>query len=367
MGAVTALSIVIVSIPVKAFGLALDKPKSRGRHQGGGRSRTMPEVYDAQEVAVMLRMVQAAMQHKSQELDKERSSTLQLRQDLDDMQESLENANYLFAQVCCLMRVERAAWGKIRCVETTLIELVHVQEQQHRLGLQAELEAAEAAAADLRQMLSLFFGDSPASSPDTATDAGRHTRSPLDRETSWRLASSSSPIHLQSGLPGTLDRRDSRLQMDLAGIQKRLHKIAQLRETSPSSPRSADRISAWSSPSRSDAASPNIDLSRSRTLGSRVSPLKLSPLRTTTTMTASVQPHASSSPVHARFAHPESRSPESESSSAGVEAADLKQHSPEHIPVSEISGSAMSVSAGGVDPVSVRSDHTSRTSVAGPA
>lgn len=365
MGAVTALSIVVVSLPVKAFGLAFDKPKSRGRHKRGGMSRTLPEVYDAQEVVVMLKMVQAAMQHKSQELDKERSSTLQLRQELDDLQESLENANYLFAQVYCMMRVERAARGQIRCVNRKVIELVHVQEQQHRLGLQAELEAAEAAAADLRQMLSLFFGDSPASSPDTASDAGRHARSPLDCETSWRLASS--PSHLQSGLPGTLDRRDSRLQMDLAGIQKRLHKIAHLRETPPSSPRSADRISAWSSPSRSDAASPNADLSRSRTLGPRVSPLKLSPLRTTTTMAASIQPHASSSPVHARFANPELGSPDSECSSAGVEAADLKQQSPEHRPVSEIPDSAISVTASGIDAVSSGSDYTNRTNVAGPA
>ena len=368
LGAVTALSIVVASLPVKAFGLAFDKPKSQGRHKRGGRSRTMPEVYDAQEVVVMLRMVQAAMQHKSQELDKERSSTLQLRQELDDLQESLENANYLFAQVCCMMRAERAARGQIWCVERKLIEHFHVQEQQHRLGLQAELDSAEAAAADLRQMLSLFFGDSPASSPDTVSDAGRHTRTPLDRETSWRLASLSSPSCLQSGLPGTLDRRDSRLQTDLAGIQKRLHKIAQLRETPPSSPRSTDRISAWSSPSRSDAASPNTDLGRSRTLGSRVSPLKMSPLRTTTTMALSPQLHAAcSNQVHARFADPETGSPESESSTAEVEAADLKQQSSEHRPVPEIPESAMSVTTSSVDPVSVTSDHTSRTSAAGPA
>ena len=206
-----------------------------------------------------------------------------------------------------------------------------MQEQQHRLGLQAELEAAEAAAADLRQMLSLFFGDSPASSPDTASDAGRHTRFPLDDETSWRLASVSSPSHLQSGLPGTLDRRDSRLQMDLAGIQKRLHKIAQLRETPPSSPRSADRISAWSSPSRSGAASPKADLGRSRTLGSRVSPLEMSPLRNTTTMALNEQPHAAfNNQVRAKFVDPETGSAHSESNSAGVEVADLQQPLPEH-------------------------------------
>ncbi|KAL0036235.1 hypothetical protein WJX79_009347 [Trebouxia sp. C0005] len=75
--------------------------------------------------------------------------------------------------------------------------------------------------------------------------------------------------------PTSLDRRDSRLQMDLAGIQKRLHKIAQLRDTPPSSPRSGERISSWTSP-----RSP--DLGRSRTLGSRLSPLKQSPSRTGT-------------------------------------------------------------------------------------
>ena len=64
----------------------------------------MPGVYDAQQVAVMLRMVQAAMQYKSQELDKERSSTLQLRKEVDDLQESLENVNWLFAQVDCDVR-----------------------------------------------------------------------------------------------------------------------------------------------------------------------------------------------------------------------------------------------------------------------
>lgn len=241
-----------------------------------------------------------------------------------------------------------------------LIAPVHKQEQQHRLGLEAELEAAETAAADLRQMLSLFFGDSPASSPDTTSDGGRHTHSRLDRGT-WRLAS-------PSGLPGTLDRQDSRLQMDLAGIQKRLHKIAQLRETPPSSPRSADRISAWSSPSRSDAASPNTDLGRSRTLNSRVSPLKLSPLRTTATMALSAQPHAAfSNQVHTKFADPETGSPESETSSAGVEAADFQQQSPEHGPVSKTLDSAISVTAGDSDTVSVKSAHDSRTPMAGPA
>ncbi|KAA6419374.1 MAG: hypothetical protein FRX49_10633 [Trebouxia sp. A1-2] len=201
----------------------------------------MPEVYDAQEVAAMLSMVQAAMQHKSQQLHLERTASLQMQQQVEGLQESLENMSYLFAQ-----------------------------EQQHRLGLQAELQAAESAAADLRQMLSMFFGDSPSCSPDTSSEGGRQTG--LQSNAAWTL---SSPSQLQSGLPGSLDRRDSRLQMDLAGIQKRLHKIAQLRDTPPSSPRSGERISSWTSP-----RSP--DLGRSRTLGSRLSPLKQSPSRTGT-------------------------------------------------------------------------------------
>ena len=214
-------------------------------------------------------------------------------------------------------------------------------------------------------MLSLFFGDSPASSPDTVSDAGRHTRSVLDREGSWRLASTPSPSHLQSGLPGTLDRRESRLQTDLAGIQKRLHKIAQLRDTPPSSPRSPDRISAWSSPSRSDAASPSADLGRSRTLGSRVSPLKLSPLKSSTTIAWSPQPHASSSnDVHARFADPNKRSPES---GRGMEAADLGQQSPRLTSVCQNPDSAVSLVDSCVDHVPVESDHSVRTSMAGSA
>ncbi|KAL0056347.1 hypothetical protein WJX82_010324 [Trebouxia sp. C0006] len=58
----------------------------------------MPEVYDAQEVAAMLTMVQAAMQHKSQQLHLERTASLQMQQQVDGLQESLENMSYLFAQ-----------------------------------------------------------------------------------------------------------------------------------------------------------------------------------------------------------------------------------------------------------------------------
>ena len=61
----------------------------------------MAEVYDAQEVAVMLRMVQEAMQHKTKQLHKERASNMQLQQQVDELQENLETVNYLFAQVRC--------------------------------------------------------------------------------------------------------------------------------------------------------------------------------------------------------------------------------------------------------------------------
>ena len=59
----------------------------------------MPEVYDAKEVADMLQMVQAAMQHKSQQLLLEMSASEQLQQQVDTLRESLENMSYLFAQV----------------------------------------------------------------------------------------------------------------------------------------------------------------------------------------------------------------------------------------------------------------------------
>lgn len=223
--------------------------------------------------------------------------------------------------------------------------------------MQAELEAAETAAADLRQMLSMFFGDSPASSPDTASDAGRHRASGLDHEMSWKLASASSPSHLHSGLPGTLDRRDSRLQMDLAGIQKRLHKIAQLRDTPPSSPRSAERISAWSSPSKSDAASPTADLNCSKTLGSRMSPLKLSPLRTTT-MSTSVRHDESSGHVHARFAESEVDSSESGSTSAESESSHHMGQPSSQNAVHGLADQTGPLSDGSAEAVSVASSRT---------
>ena len=101
IGAVTVLSVTAVTFPVKALSSILRKPAVRDLQGRTTRRRLMPEVYDAQEVAVMLQMVQAAMQHKSQQLHLEHSASVQLQQQVDGLQESLENMSYLFAQVCC--------------------------------------------------------------------------------------------------------------------------------------------------------------------------------------------------------------------------------------------------------------------------
>lgn len=148
-----------------------------------------------------------------------------------------------------------------------------LQEQQHRLGLQAELDEAEIAAADLRQMLTVFFGESHHGSPNSSPGT-LHNRS-LPNDGAWAMASS---CQLPSGLPGTLHRGDSRIQCDLASIQNRLKKIAQLRDMPPSSPRSAERISPWLSLSAVGKASPFGELGHMRTLG-KLSPVKLSPLK----------------------------------------------------------------------------------------
>lgn len=64
------------------------------------RSRTMPkEFYDVQDVAAMLSMIQAAMYDKSQQLHLEHSKVSQLDKQVEELQESLENVNYLFVQV----------------------------------------------------------------------------------------------------------------------------------------------------------------------------------------------------------------------------------------------------------------------------
>jgi len=278
LGAATVLTITAATLPVRLLNSAFRKPQTRDLTGRKVRRRVMPEVYGAQEVAAMLTMVQAAMQHKSQQLHLERTASLHMQQQVDGLQESLENMSYLFAQVCSKGLSPNVAGVQAYWCYQCANKCCTLQEQQHRLGLQAELQAAESAAADLRQMLSMFFGDSPSCSPDTSSESGRQRG--LHSNVGWTL---SSPSQLQSGLPGTLDRRDSRLQMDLAGIQKRLHKIAQLRDTPPSSPRSGERISSWASPPNTEVASPRSpDLGWSRTLGSRLSPLKLSPLRTGT-------------------------------------------------------------------------------------
>ena len=159
---------------------------------------------------------------------------------------------------------------------------LQVQEQQHRLGLQAELEEAETAAADLRQMLTIFFGESHHGSPNSSPNTPRHNTG-LHHDSTWGHA----PSQLSSGLPGTLNRADSRLQLELAGIQNRLKKIAQLRDNIPcSSPRSADRISPWLSLSANGNTSPTGELGRMRTLG-RISPVKTSPLKADSLQTSS--------------------------------------------------------------------------------
>ena len=105
IGALTLLSVSAVRLPFAAVGNALNRPKRECRGTIA-RRRRMPEVFEAQQVAVMLQMVQAAMQHKSQQLHLEREAAVELRQNIDGLQESLENMSYLFAQVrfsclCC--------------------------------------------------------------------------------------------------------------------------------------------------------------------------------------------------------------------------------------------------------------------------
>lgn len=100
LGAVTALSITAVVFPIKALSGVFAKPTSHKSRNRAGQRTLMSEVYDAREVTVMLKMVQAAMQYKTHELDKERLSSSGLQQQIEDLQESLETVNYLFAQVC---------------------------------------------------------------------------------------------------------------------------------------------------------------------------------------------------------------------------------------------------------------------------
>ena len=101
LGAATILTITAATLPVRFLNSAFRKPQTRDLTGSTVRRRVMPEVYDTQEVAAMLTMVQAAMQHKSQQVHLERTASLQMQQQVDGLQESLENMSYLFAQVCC--------------------------------------------------------------------------------------------------------------------------------------------------------------------------------------------------------------------------------------------------------------------------
>lgn len=99
IGALTVLSITAATLPLQLLTSAFKKPPFRDLKGKKTRKRVMPEVYDAQEVAAMLTMVQAAMQHKSQQLQMEKSASVHIQQQVDGLQESLENMSYLFAQV----------------------------------------------------------------------------------------------------------------------------------------------------------------------------------------------------------------------------------------------------------------------------
>lgn len=123
-------------------------------------------------------------------------------------------------------------------------------------------------------MLTVFFGESHQGSPNSSPGTPRQNRS-LQYDGTWTLAASA---QLPSGLPGTLSRGDSKIQSELAGIQNRLKKIAQLRDNPPSSPRNAEHISPWLSLSSTQGVSTSGDLARMRTLG-RLSPTRLSPLK----------------------------------------------------------------------------------------
>ena len=116
-GTVTVLSLTAVAFPVWFLSGALRESARSKPDSGKRRRRLMPEVYDAKEVADMLQMVQAAMQHKSQQLLLEMSASEQSQQQVDTLRESLENMSYLFAQVsstlACLMSTVRTCQGML--------------------------------------------------------------------------------------------------------------------------------------------------------------------------------------------------------------------------------------------------------------
>ncbi|KAK9809943.1 hypothetical protein WJX72_002176 [[Myrmecia] bisecta] len=108
--------------------------------------------------------------------------------------------------------------------EVTIANLTRLlqQEREARQNLEEELFSCEQAAKELREEISAYFG----------SDAGSATPARLPS-----LPSSSSPEH---GLPGLIVRQDSKLQADLAAIQRRLSQVARLRDPAPQpgSPRS---------------------------------------------------------------------------------------------------------------------------------
>lgn len=137
-------------------------------------------------------------------------------------------------------------------------------------------------------MLAVYFGDSRNCSPDSSPDTPKQRG--LDHDYPWMLASSSH--QLPSGLPGTLSRGDSRLQVELAGIQNRLKKIAKLRDTPPSSPRS-ERISPWLSLGTAGSPSALAETGRLGRLGT-LSPIKTSPLKAKSAQRAVNEGHINS-------------------------------------------------------------------------
>lgn len=100
LGALTLLSVSVAVSPFKVLTSAL-KPKQQGQASPSiRRVAAMPkEYYDVQEVSAMLKMVRAAMQSTTEYAHSEQNKVAQLSQQVDELQESLENINHLFAQV----------------------------------------------------------------------------------------------------------------------------------------------------------------------------------------------------------------------------------------------------------------------------
>lgn len=222
-----------------------------------------PGMYSAADVQAMLGMVKEALRAKTQALRESQDRIAELAAATTSLTEQLDNMSYLFTQ-----------------------------EQQHRLQLQDELNSCAPAASDLCQLLTqaleVDMASSPGSSPLAAhlPQVHRHgptysrapslterlgsLSSPLSRYSrapslTERLGSLGSPVYrsefsrrasldfgagsadptagagqgrLASGLPGVLDRQESRLQLELAVIQRRLARVAQLQDCpQPRTPR----------------------------------------------------------------------------------------------------------------------------------